>query len=100
MDLPHLIGIKNGDKVQGAFSAGEMTARLSRLLGSMSENGIDFALFNSYQNINWEVRRDSAPWTGKCEESQIPVRTGPGRTSPRDRGGYLVAHPAATLRRL
>ena len=53
MDLPHLIEIKNGDKVQGAFSAEEMTARLARLRGSMSENGIDFALFTSYQNINY-----------------------------------------------
>ncbi len=53
MDLPHLIEIKNGEKVQGAFSAEEMTARLARLRDAMSENGIDFALFTSYQNINY-----------------------------------------------
>ncbi len=53
MDLPQLIEIENGDKVRGTFTSAEMEARLARLRALMADNGIDFALFTSYHNINY-----------------------------------------------
>jgi creatinase len=51
MDMPRVIEIKNGEAVQGTFSAAEMHARLARLRALMAARGIDVALFTSYHNI-------------------------------------------------
>ena len=53
MDMPQLTEIRNGDKVQGTFSAEEMGARQARLRAHMAEAGIDAVLFTSYHNINY-----------------------------------------------
>ena len=53
MRMPDLIEIKNGEQVKGTFSAEEMTTRLAVRRGCMAENGIDYALFTSYHNINY-----------------------------------------------
>lgn len=53
MNLPQLLTIPNGDKVQGTFSAKEMQSRLDRLRAVMAERRIDAVLFTSYHNINY-----------------------------------------------
>ncbi|MDN3519872.1 M24 family metallopeptidase [Aquisalimonas lutea] len=53
MDLPQTLQIRNGDKVKGTFSDEEMQSRLNRLRTVMADQGIDFALFTSYHNINY-----------------------------------------------
>ncbi len=45
--------IRNGEKVQPTFSAGEMGRRLSALRALMAEKQIDACLFTSYHNINY-----------------------------------------------
>ncbi len=51
MDMPRLIDISNGARVQPTFSEAEMAARLVRLRAFMVEQGIDVALFTSYHTI-------------------------------------------------
>ena len=53
MDLPRLIEIRNGERVQPTFSEAEMSARLARLRVCMAEQGIDVALFTSYHTISY-----------------------------------------------
>jgi len=52
-DLPDLKVIRNGEKVQGTFSAAEMEGRLSKLRRHMAATGIDHVLFTSYHNVNY-----------------------------------------------
>ena len=49
--MENLITIRNGEKVQPTFSAGEMSRRLTALRNHMAAEGIDAALFTSYHNI-------------------------------------------------
>jgi len=51
--MQELITIRNGEKVQGTFSAAEMDGRLERLRRAMAKAKIDCALFTSYHNINY-----------------------------------------------
>lgn len=51
--MEELITIRNGEKVEGTFSAAEMDGRLERLRQAMAEANIDCALFTSYHNINY-----------------------------------------------
>ncbi|MDH3664688.1 MAG: aminopeptidase P family protein [Alphaproteobacteria bacterium] len=45
--------IKNGDKVEGTFSADEMSRRLQALRDHMAAENVDAALFTSIHNINY-----------------------------------------------
>ncbi len=51
--MERIITIRNGERVEGTFSAEEMERRLARLRADMAEAGIDAALFTSYHNINY-----------------------------------------------
>lgn len=53
MDRPQTIEIRNGEKVEGTFSAEEMEARQTRLRALMEDSGISHALFTSYHNVNY-----------------------------------------------
>lgn len=53
MDMPRLIEIQNGERVQGTFSDDEMDGRLARLRSVMAEREIDAVLFTSYHNVNY-----------------------------------------------
>ena len=48
-----LKAIRNGNKVQGTFSAAEMSRRLATLRQVMAENDLDAVLFTSIHNINY-----------------------------------------------
>ena len=52
-NLPHLIDIYNGEKVQHTFSEKEYVTRQTKLREYMGENNIDSVLFTSYHNINY-----------------------------------------------
>lgn len=53
MNVPDLIAIPNGEKVQPTFSNTEMDNRLAKLRQAMNSNNIDTVLFTSYHNINY-----------------------------------------------
>lgn len=52
-DLPSLIQIKNGEKVQSTFSRSEFQNRQNTLRQHMQDNNIDAVLFSSIHNINY-----------------------------------------------
>ena len=52
-DRPRLLSLQNGEKVEPAFSRGEMDRRLSQLRGWMEREAIDHCLFTSIQNVNY-----------------------------------------------
>ena len=49
--MESLIEIRNGEPVEGTFSAAEMEGRLQRLREVMARDGVDVALMTSYHNI-------------------------------------------------
>lgn len=53
MQMPNIIRIENGEKVNNTFSIEEYRGRQTRLRGLMSERNIDAILFTSYHNINY-----------------------------------------------
>lgn len=52
-NLPSLITINNGDRVQHTFSDQEYSDRQSKLRKLMGDKGIDSVIFTSYHNINY-----------------------------------------------
>ena len=52
-NLPSLITIKNGDRVQHTFSEQEYSNRQSKLRRLMEDLGVDTVIFTSYHNINY-----------------------------------------------
>jgi creatinase len=52
-ELERLKVIRNGEKEQQTFSAGEMERRLSSLRTIMAEEGVDVALLTSYHNVKY-----------------------------------------------
>ncbi|MEZ7003770.1 aminopeptidase P family protein [Streptomyces sp. AD55] len=52
-DLERLKLIRNGEKEQQTFSAGEMDRRLALLRKAMTEADVDVALFTSYHNVKY-----------------------------------------------
>ena len=52
-NMPPLIRLRNGEKVQNTFSLQEYANRMSKVRKHMSENNIDAVLFTSYHNINY-----------------------------------------------
>jgi len=51
--MPSLIRLRNGEKVQNTFSAQEYASRMAKVRKYMAENSIDAVLFTSYHNINY-----------------------------------------------
>ncbi|MGF1609490.1 MAG: M24 family metallopeptidase [Kiloniellales bacterium] len=51
--MEQIVTIRNGEKVEGTFSAAEMDSRLARLRRHMAQSGIGHALFTSYHNISY-----------------------------------------------
>lgn len=52
-DMPSLIRLRQGDKVQNSFSAAEYARRMAGLRRQMAAQGLDAVLFTSYHNINY-----------------------------------------------
>lgn len=52
-DLPDMLKIPNGRKVQPTFSEAEFARRTDKLRQLMSAQNLDAVLFTSYQNINY-----------------------------------------------
>jgi len=52
-NMPNLIRLRNGDKVQNTFSAQEYANRMAKVRKHMVAQQIDAVLFTSYHNINY-----------------------------------------------
>jgi len=52
-EMPRLLEMHNGEKVQGTFTATEMQRRLSGLRQILTDLSLDASLLTSYQNINY-----------------------------------------------
>lgn len=52
-ELPRLLNMHNGDKVQGTFSQAEMQRRISGLRQILADLSLDATLLTSYHNINY-----------------------------------------------
>ena len=52
-NLPHLIRLRNGEKVQNTFSAQEYAQRMAKVRQHMQSSQLDAVLFTSYHNINY-----------------------------------------------
>ncbi|MBV7434671.1 M24 family metallopeptidase [Cardiobacteriaceae bacterium TAE3-ERU3] len=52
-DLPDLLRIHNGEKVESMFSAAEFARRVEKLRAYMLKERLDSVLFTSYHNINY-----------------------------------------------
>ena len=53
MEMPQLIRLRNGEKVQNSFSTQEYATRIATLRAHMSASGLDATVFTSYHNINY-----------------------------------------------
>ena len=52
-NMPHLIRLRNGEKVQNTFSAQEYANRMAKVRQHMVTQQLDAVLFTSYHNINY-----------------------------------------------
>ena len=52
-EMPRLLEMHNGEKVQGTFTAAEMQRRLSGLRQILTDLSLDASLLTSYHNINY-----------------------------------------------
>lgn len=52
-NMPALIRLRNGEKVQNSFSHAEYANRIARLRAHMAAQKVDAVLFTSYHNINY-----------------------------------------------
>ena len=52
-NMPHLIRLRNGERVQNTFSAQEYAQRMAKVRQLMQSSQLDAVLFTSYHNINY-----------------------------------------------
>ncbi|MBU3739625.1 MAG: creatininase, partial [Rhodoferax sp.] len=52
-NMPSLIRLRNGEKVQNTFSSHEYDRRMAKVRAHMAAQNIDAVLFTSYHNINY-----------------------------------------------
>lgn len=52
-NMPHLIRLRNGERVQNTFSAQEYAQRMAKVRQHMQSSQLDAVLFTSYHNINY-----------------------------------------------